>query len=333
MQSSKFRDQKRNTQNLLSSWRVIRVLITMMFLGFAIHILFPQIGEFHHGILALHKGRWPFLGITFAGSILTFVAETWAIKSSVNSSPPWIPTFLVELAAFFAATISPASLGWLVINQQFLENYGNSMENTRTAITLFFVLTIFSFLGLLLILLPFIPSLDLPEIHLPATIVIFEIAMVVFVVIGIAVWIPASRRRIFSEMIPVLNALPEIIRNPKRTILMFTAAVLSFLAYGIALTGTVAAFGQAVPFTGVLLAFLIANFAGTTSSSPGGLGVIEMALVAAISRLGMNVGAAVESVLVFRLITFWIPLPFGAWALYMAKKKGWIFVAQQKRSN
>jgi uncharacterized protein (TIRG00374 family) len=170
-----------------------------------------------------------------------------------------------------------------------------------------------------------LPSLKIPEIHHPAILALLEIGAFILAVVGIALWIPSSRRKILAETYPVFNAFPEIFRYPKRTVVMISASVTSCLAYGISLTGTIAAFGYAPPFIGILLAYCVAIAVSTISPTPGGLGAMEMTLTTALSWLGLPAGSAIASVLTFRLITFWIPIPIGGWALHYVIKRGWIF--------
>jgi uncharacterized protein (TIRG00374 family) len=154
--------------------------------------------------------------------------------------------------------------------------------------------------------------------------VIAEVVALFLVVVGLVLWIPPARRRILTELMPVFRAFPHTIEHPGRTAVMVAAALCSNLAYALSLAGSLAAFGQTPSFLGVLLAYLIASAAGTISPTPGGLGATETALVALLGHLGVVTGAAVAAALTFRLITFWLPLPLGAWALHHARRRGWI---------
>ena len=46
---------------------------------------------------------------------------------------------------------------------------------------------------------------------------------------------------------------------------------------------------------------------GNAAPTPGGLGAVEAALVAALTGFGMKSGPAVSAVLTFRLATYWLP--------------------------
>jgi uncharacterized membrane protein YbhN (UPF0104 family) len=69
---------------------------------------------------------------------------------------------------------------------------------------------------------------------------------------------------------------------------------------------------------------MLAATVSSVAPTPGSLGAIEAALVAALVRLGVEPGAAVASVLTFRLFTFWLPMPVGAVVLRRGRREGWL---------
>jgi uncharacterized protein (TIRG00374 family) len=68
----------------------------------------------------------------------------------------------------------------------------------------------------------------------------------------------------------------------------------------------------------VLLAFVAASILGMIPLTPGGLGFVEAGLVGTLALSGITTAEAVLATLVFRLVSFWLPIPvgFGAWALF-----------------
>ena len=67
--------------------------------------------------------------------------------------------------------------------------------------------------------------------------------------------------------------------------------------------------GLSVPQIGA--AYLGASIVGSAAPTPGGLGAVEAALVAALTGFGMASGPAVSAVLTFRLATYWLPVAPG----------------------
>ena len=58
------------------------------------------------------------------------------------------------------------------------------------------------------------------------------------------------------------------------------------------------------------MVYLTGSAIGSIMLTPGGLGAVEVALTAS-SRPPGAPPAAASAVLLFRLLTFWLPVPFG----------------------
>jgi glycosyltransferase 2 family protein len=71
------------------------------------------------------------------------------------------------------------------------------------------------------------------------------------------------------------------------------------------------AFHQYLAVDQVVIAYVIAYVVGTFSPTPSGLGAVEGVLIALLVGFGLASGPAVAVVLVYRLIFFWLPIPFG----------------------
>ena len=61
--------------------------------------------------------------------------------------------------------------------------------------------------------------------------------------------------------------------------------------------------------------YLTASAVGSLVPTPGGLGAIEALMSAGLTAAGMHGAAAVSAVLLYRLLTFWLPVPIGWLAL------------------
>jgi uncharacterized protein (TIRG00374 family) len=72
----------------------------------------------------------------------------------------------------------------------------------------------------------------------------------------------------------------------------------------------------------VAVVYLAGATIGQAAPTPGGLGAVEAALAAGLTAGGLDAGLAVSSVLLYRLITFWIPTIPGYWAFNWLTKKG-----------
>jgi uncharacterized protein (TIRG00374 family) len=72
------------------------------------------------------------------------------------------------------------------------------------------------------------------------------------------------------------------------------------------------AVGTNVPWFGLLLAYAGGQLAVNLPITPGGLGVVEGSLTLALVAFGGGQAATVAAVLLYRVISFWAPIPVGA---------------------
>jgi uncharacterized protein (TIRG00374 family) len=70
-----------------------------------------------------------------------------------------------------------------------------------------------------------------------------------------------------------------------------------------------------VPIAKIGFVYLTGSALGSIIPTPGGLGAVEAALTAGLTAAGVPGGVAVSAVLLFRLLTFWLPVPLG-WAAF-----------------
>jgi uncharacterized membrane protein YbhN (UPF0104 family) len=71
----------------------------------------------------------------------------------------------------------------------------------------------------------------------------------------------------------------------------------------------------------VLLAFFTAQLLGQIPLTPGGLGFVEAGLTATLALAGVTAGAAVAATFAYRLFSYWLPLPAGAAAALVHRRR------------
>jgi uncharacterized protein (TIRG00374 family) len=86
--------------------------------------------------------------------------------------------------------------------------------------------------------------------------------------------------------------------------------------YG-ALLASVYAIGASADPALVLLAFVVASTLAMIPLTPGGLGFVEAGLTGMLTLAGLTPAQAVLSTLLYRLFSYWLPLPAGAIASYL----------------
>jgi uncharacterized protein (TIRG00374 family) len=71
----------------------------------------------------------------------------------------------------------------------------------------------------------------------------------------------------------------------------------------------------------VLLAFCAAQLLGNLPLTPGGVGFVEAGLTGFLALAGVGAGAAVVATLAYRLVSFWLPIPAGAVAAVIHRRR------------
>lgn len=91
-------------------------------------------------------------------------------------------------------------------------------------------------------------------------------------------------------------------------------ALSNWLLDGACLAMSFLAVGAEVPWRGLLLAYAAGQLAASLPVTPGGLGVVEGSLTIALVAYGGIEASTVAAVLLYRLVSFWLPVPAG-WAV------------------
>lgn len=99
-------------------------------------------------------------------------------------------------------------------------------------------------------------------------------------------------------------------------------SLVNWLADAGCLDAAVHATGQSLPLRSVVLVWSAAAAASTLNLTPGGLGVVEAALIAALVATGLTAAEATTAVLAYRLISFWLVLVVGWVAYPVVQRRG-----------
>jgi putative heme transporter len=103
--------------------------------------------------------------------------------------------------------------------------------------------------------------------------------------------------------------------GPGRWALVVGLSGINWLASVGCLMAAILAVGAGVPWAKLLLIYCTGSTAGSFNLTPGGLGVVEGVLTAGLVAAGMRSDVALGSVLIFRLVSFWLVILVG-WTIY-----------------
>jgi uncharacterized protein (TIRG00374 family) len=137
--------------------------------------------------------------------------------------------------------------------------------------------------------------------------------------------VPAIRREISRRIGPLIKeVIPRFVtiaQRPAKLLEGIGGILILNLAFVAVLFACVEAFDGNLNIAVVAVVYLAGATIGQAAPTPGGLGAVEAALVAGLTAAGLDAGVAVSAVLLYRLVTFWLPTVPGYWAFnYLTKK-------------
>jgi uncharacterized protein (TIRG00374 family) len=134
-----------------------------------------------------------------------------------------------------------------------------------------------------------------------------------------------ARRSIYSAREIILNTdrfyeAVGVARNkPVETAKALIYGVMNLFADVFSLYFVFQALGFAIRFDVMVVGYVITNYVISLLLMPEGIGVTELSLGAVYASLGIPSGVVVVATLLFRFISFWLPIPLGllaSWDLY-----------------
>lgn len=116
----------------------------------------------------------------------------------------------------------------------------------------------------------------------------------------------------FHENYMLLTKRPQLLKKPLLYALAFSAIEVASI-YSVYL-----AFGQIINPGAVILAYAVANFAGTVSALPGGIGAYEGLMTIVLVASGVPASVSLPVTVMYRVLNMAIALPQGGFLYYRA---------------
>jgi uncharacterized membrane protein YbhN (UPF0104 family) len=300
----------------------LRTLLTLVASVAAAYLLAGELEKASLGsVLAAANWRWSIVAL--AASALTYAGAALSLSGFVTERLNFFRTVLAQLAGSFVTLVTPAAVGGAALNIRYLQRRKIpapvAAASVGVAQVVAFVLHV-----LLIVVFAAIAGTSVKDpIHPPrwAYLVLAGLVMAALAVFAV----PAGRRLLRARVSPMLGqVLPrmlEVAQHPRKLAGGIGGALLLTGAYIACLAACVAAFGHGVPIASIAVVYLTGSAIGSIMPTPGGLGAVEVALTAGLTATGMPGAVAATAVLLFRLLTFWLPVPFGWVALNYLERK------------
>jgi hypothetical protein len=278
----------------------------------------------------------PLWGIPIVAAEATSFACMWALLRLALGVRVWFPIATAQLAGNAISRIVPAG-GAAGGAMQFdlLNQAGITPTRAATSVTAVSLISTATLMGLPVLSIPVILASGAPVDRSLFRVGSFALGACVAAIAGGTVLLFTDRplvllgafaQRVRNALLrrrPPLTDLPSRLvdeRDLIRRVLgagwwqALICAAGNWLLDLVALLVALAAVGAQPRASVVLLAYVVAAFLGMIPITPGGLGFVEGGLIATLGLAGISTADAVLATLMYRLASYWLPLPAGALA-------------------
>lgn len=322
-------------------WKKILTIVTLLALALLIYFLRDEISE---TISSLRSVDWWLVPVVFLWQVLNHHAYAQLYKESLailKSKVTYASMYRMSLEINFVNNVFPTGgvSGFSYFGLR-MKNYGVSPGKATLVQTLRFVTVFLSFSVLLLIGL-----FSLAIAGKASNFVILiasSLVTLLFVGIGLLVYVVGNRQRIDSFLTTatkIVNRLiqffrpkyPETIsikrarvvflelhenyvlvqKNFRQLIKPFNYAMLANISEIATIYTIYVAFGEKVNIGAIIIAYVVANFAGLISALPGGVGVYEALMTAVMAAVGIPAAVSIPVTIMYRVLTSVIQLVPG----------------------
>lgn len=265
-------------------------------------------------------------------------AEASAGLTAAKSRIGLWETTTAQFAGAAANRLAPAGLGTAAVTCRYLTRRGlpaYAATTTVAVVGLVRGLTKLALVALVIALWSGLGSALRPAADMGRAasrhydILVPVVIAVAVVVVAIAVTAVHRRRRhapfrIGAALAGVGRSVRHLVRRPRCLLTLVGAATAADLALALAFAMSVMAVpGVPTGSVGSLIAlYLLGATAGAAVPMPAGLGSTEAALIAALATVHIPAAQAATGVFLFRITTFWAPIPAGILSTRWLRRRG-----------
>jgi len=290
-------------------------VIQLVLLVALVYVAYPFISTVPAFFSELRTANWWWALLGLAVSALTYVGAAAALWACADGMVSFKNLTIMQVANTFAATTTPAGVGGLALSTRFLQKGGLGALRATAAVALQQTVQVITHVALL-IFFSFAAGASADLSHfVPSATLLYLIAGVLLGLVGTFLFVPKLRRWLGTAVRPrlkeVLTDLAELAREPKRLGIIVLGCAATTLGMALALWASIEAFGGDTSFVTVTVVTMIGGTLASAAPTPGGVGAVEAALIGGLAAFALPTAIAVPSVLLYRILTCWLPVFIG----------------------
>ncbi|MFE5834322.1 MULTISPECIES: lysylphosphatidylglycerol synthase domain-containing protein [unclassified Streptomyces] len=288
-----------------------RTLVSLIAGAVAAYFLLSQIASTPLSTISEADWRWVAAAVLF--SALSYVAAAMSLLGFVPERVGFWRTVVAQVAGSFVKIVAPAAVGGVALNTRFLQRSG---VRPGLAVASVGASQLFGLGAHILLLLSFgyLTGTEKSQSFTPSRTVIaglLTVAVLVLVVTAIPFMRKFVSTRLRSLFAGVVPRMLDVLQRPVKLLTGIGGMLLLTGAFVLCLDASIRAFGhdsQSISYASVAVVFLAGNALGSAAPTPGGVGAVEGALTFGLVAVGLPLEVATPAVLLYRLLTLWLPV-------------------------
>jgi uncharacterized membrane protein YbhN (UPF0104 family) len=307
------------------TWGSAFTVVALVLASWALITAFSHVGiSTVTGELGAADDAWLWGALLFSQSI--WIAEAFSTLGACPRPLPLGAVIWLQFAIRFIALAVPTSAARVALNVRFFQRAGLS---TSPAIAVGIVDSVAGFVVQVLLLVTiWLAGLSTLTLSLSVSLDFSSqaiLAIVIVLAIGLVLLIRAPRvRRAIGPRVTEATEALQVLRTPTKLLLLFGGNVVAQVLMAITLSLCLRAFGWHTSLANLILINTLASLFSGIMPIPGGIGVMEAALGAGLVAAGIPESVAFATTIAFRLVTFYLPPIWGAYAMRVLRKREYL---------
>ena len=274
---------------------------------------------------ALRHTNVGWFAIAILGSALTYVAAAENLAAFVPRRLSIIRGCFVQLSTAFVGVAMPPTVGHIAVNARYLARQDVDEGTIAAAVAVSQIVNVVTTV-LLLMTFGLLTGSGISRFKIvPSSDLIIGVAAIVALG-GILFLVPQTRRKFNHHLLPRLRSFwprfLDAVSQPLRLVVGIGANLLLTFGYLLAFIAALRALGAHPAIIPAGVVYLAGNAVGSAAPTPGGLGAVEAVLAAGLTAIGIPAHEAIPAVLIFRIATFWLPIPAGWLSFLVLQRRG-----------
>jgi uncharacterized membrane protein YbhN (UPF0104 family) len=302
-----------------------RNALALIVILLAFVIILPKLSSFSQSLLTLRNADFVYIGIAILLWASTFFSAALIYKLIALRPIGYGRTLLVQLSSGFTNRLAPLSAGILALNISYLVKRGHSSAQAGAIVAFNNLLGLASTVLLILCLIVFDPQSFNASVtfDLRAHVMWLEIAALIAAVSTFLLIVYGSKLlKTVGKAITLV--LQSTLHRPLYLLYALAASIMITVGYAAALYTICISFNAHFSFGQALLVMTFGVLAASVTPTPGGTGGAELGLVVALMAIGITSHQALTVALLYRFLTFWLPILPGFVCFQIVLRKHYI---------